>query len=103
MDRDDGHDVLKERFGEHHKTTIEYYARGDKVEFNGYPAEEISPSHIARNRVKQIKVAVDSGEDLQTAYRFAYIKIKKRKTHLQRSITPKTTLHVISTRQKTTA
>ena len=35
LDRDDGNDVLKERYGGHHKTTIDYYARGDKVEFNG--------------------------------------------------------------------
>jgi hypothetical protein len=39
MDRDDGHDVLNERFGKHHKTTIDYYSRGDKIEFSGYPTE----------------------------------------------------------------
>ncbi len=79
MDRDDGHDILTERTGEHHKTTIDYYNRGDKVVMINGESEEISPSHIARNRVKKISVAVNNSEDIQPLRHFAYHKDKESK------------------------
>lgn len=78
-DRDDGNELLTDRKGLHHRTMIDYYKRGDIVDLYGEASEEISPSHIARNRVRQVRVAVNGPENLQTLRRFAYHKNKKSK------------------------
>lgn len=79
FERHDGHELLTSRHGTHHKTTVDYFQKGDKVELYGYAAEDVSSTHISRHRVKQINVAVNGPEDLQTAFRFAYHKDKKTK------------------------
>ncbi|MBA3238751.1 MAG: RHS repeat protein, partial [Parachlamydiaceae bacterium] len=79
MDRDDGHEILIGREGAHHKTTIDYYKRGDTIDLMNGKSEEISPSHIARNRVRKISVAINNSKDLRPLRHFVYHKDKESK------------------------
>src|SRR5262249_51885056 len=79
MDRDDGHEMLSERFGAHHRTTIDYYKKGDWVDLYHYEGSIVCPGNIARNRVKQINVAVNDSQDLRTLAQFSYRKNKVTK------------------------
>lgn len=76
---DEGPEKLKKRLGDHHAIEIDYYKKADEIELYGNQPENITRSHVARHRVKKVSVAVDSAEDLQTAFRFAYYKNNQNK------------------------
>lgn len=78
-DPNDGAEKLKNLQGEHHRTKIDYYQKGDKVHPYGLYPQEVSSDHIARNRVKKIEVAVSALQDLQTIFQFAYYKNRDTK------------------------
>ena len=74
------HRKLKERRGDSHKTSIQYYAIGDTMHIGGNPKTIDSKKHIAFERVKQINVAVDDMEHPERKCWFAYKENKKEKT-----------------------
>lgn len=78
-DPEDGPEKLRKRWGDHHLIEVDYYKNSDQVELYGSQTEDVTRSHIARHRVKKISVAVNSCEDLQTAFRFGYYKNKQTK------------------------
>jgi YD repeat-containing protein len=75
----DGSPRLEDRYGKQHRVKIDYYQKGDLVDFHDYYSQEIdSLSHHARHRVKKIEVAVNGPDDLRTIAHFAYYRDREK-------------------------